>query len=546
MTSLSSIVRGRFEKKTYALWLAIALASLFAAHELWLMYATHVYVGLIQNTNEIVTIDDSLVTVINGTSQLPTRARHEAARLAYAKTLVRRQPLFSLEGTDIDTLTRALNELETGEIGLAQTQRTEIEKERVASLYDTDLIRAAVNTEQERRSFLSEGSAPALARYVRAQAYFVSRYRKGLEAFEKNFRASIPPDSKSYATAQHVITHDSMIGALHTLSRRSTETANILSRDRLCFGGFVFTCREAKLPTVTSSAKEPITESSRSLSREARELYAHMRSVNTPLGSTIVTEESTCIDSRYAQPLFALREYGVHFLPLASTTRITHIGNIRLVETASAQDVPFFALHHEKHIPYAPVFEFNFYSCPLMDDDVARISATQLVHERVVSNPFSTLLGDEELSELEFLLSQSEIYESDARRYVQTALERAQGTDARLVNEILPYALMLEKRTAGFERTIADIALMTHSQLARTQHNMPIAALDPASLYMFRNGVVPLFFGNNVTFGTENVTFSAKPDSLDEPFTYLSELRNAGVPLAAIIKSLHDYYEPTQ
>jgi len=547
MTSLSSIARGRFEGRAYALWFAVSIGVLFAVHELWLMYATHAYTRLIPGTHEIVHIDDSAVTVINGVSDLPTRsARYEAARLAYAKTIARRQPLFSLEGTDLKTLLRALNELEAGENGLVRLQNTDLEKVRVAALYDTDLIRAAAATEQARRDFLSEGSAFALAQYTRSQTHFMSRYQKGLEIFEREFHASVPEDSKSYATARHVITRDSMVATLEILVRRGKEASTKLSRDRLCYAGFVLLCRDIPLPVVTTTPKDTITESSRTRSHEARELYTHMRSVNTPLGITIVADESTCVDSRYAQPLFALREYGTIFLPLATTTRITHIGNIRLVETARAQDVPFFALYHKKNIPYAPVFEFNFYSCPIMDDDVARIFATQLVQERIVADPFSALLGGQsELTDLESRLRGEEIYETDARQYVQTALEIARRIDARLVNEILPYALMLEKRTAGYERMVADIALMTHSQLGRVERDMP-AALDPTSLYMFRNGLVPLFFGSNGTFGTEKITFPAKPDSLKEPYVYLSELRDSGIPLSSIIESVHRYYEHAQ
>lgn len=478
-------------------------------------------------------------------------------RLAYEKTLARRNPLMSLAGTNPSDLESALTSLagEQAELSAIQTSPEHASVVRSA-LYPMDFLRDLPVLERTRLNFLQSGSENDAHLYEDTLHKAITDYATDIRLFRLAFSRYVPETIRSYSNAGLLISRNQTLEAITTLAQSNKRTQSLYEHRLSCIQGAWKACRDSDLtfPEIATGDGNSATPSQLQTAQEVRRIISvslsnpALASKTLPLlqlGSAVCTGGTTMPPLFIIAPEQSLVEDATH-------TNLFLVGDIRLTKTADFPSVPYETFFTKRDIPYIPSNPLLHYECPYMGNDFGNAFALFEVSIAAAKNPASVYATDAQktaLTTLEDSLAPSSriLKETDARSYVRLVESLAQSTDAPQVlrDEAAQLTLLFKDPTAGFAQAITWVAEAEKRNMSAAHaYGVPVD-LNPDTLFYFRSGFILFFMGTNSSvtgstssyFETVNIPVSA------QPFIYYSNLPHTPNATAQFEQYLTTYFD---
>lgn len=455
----------------------------------------------------------------------------DEARLVHARLMLERSPQLALAGTDLEKLDEAIERLERVRSRLAERQSSARDRAVVMSaLYPIEWLEARRTLEERRRAFLASGDAMDLIRYDRALREALAAYRRDFRRISMAFETVVPEDASPYATAQYLMTKDSVRASLDELARNLEKEVSTYEMRRGCPSGDVERCgglKEFRPAQDTALTKEELRRATlvQDLFSEAYDADAFRNQI------VIAMDSASCAEGMPGNRLFSLFETGDATIP-------THVGDLRLSRSSEHTDIPFYRYFSGRGVEFVPAPIFAYYACPTMANDVSRMLAVRAVAEFAGEMPVGNYVTDGAVSALE--QKPPVVSEADALRYVAAIAAYINDLPEAMRPDAHDLVLAATDRSADFDAIVDYIAFIEESALHAMERGVS-RPLDAAALLYIRSGAHALFFT-----GRSVATFepSGMPVS-EQPFTYYSLLRNvADADIVAGIRAFKEVYSP--
>lgn len=295
-----------------------------------------------------VSIDGFVYTVahgrVSGERGVPDRKTKERAlRLAYSAETAARSPLLALPGTDPDSLLYAVSGLSELSRSLASLQKRARDKAFVEhTLYPIAFLEAAAEAERAREFFLTEPSETRERAYYDALRTEATAYLNDIGRFREGVRNVVSDNAGAYVAAGKIVSKESFLEALGTLESGMLGTMERLEARERCIRGAFLSCdiRALRIPRIKENEVAAISAAKVETARENQETLLPLEK-ERGTQSLVLLEKSACLRDTDT-PLFALsREIGE--APNAPPRRRGYyIGDIRFVDTATHENLPFY------------------------------------------------------------------------------------------------------------------------------------------------------------------------------------------------------------
>lgn len=494
----------------FVVGLVVACAG---AHALWIAHATRAiafFSRALENAHvyETVDVNGILYTVQSGTVLRENKPVEglgtlTALKLAYAAAVVRRNPLFSLAGTDPQLLRTGTENLAKVEDDFIPLQATRKERNTIHALYPLHFLHSLALSEEARLAFLEHPSALTENAYEKAQYDTAQAYLQDMRDFRNAFLKIVPSYSEKYGVWGGTVSRDSLQTSMVGLVRQVEATKDMLLERHACFAGYTFLCNTNDISLPLLSSEKSGQDVSLSLLQELRSLYAHVTgSAAFETEPVVLLQHATCISDASVPPLLLLHSQllpdGVHIL------NVQFLGDGYFQDaTTYADSIPYFAYYAAHDVRYVKHSIFNNYQCPTFGADFGLAAALQKTIEASQRDPFSMYASGNDarrLKELEKKLAKQGrdfIPETDIRSYINTALSIFDTTaDVRELDRAIALANMVRNRSADMGQMLAGIASL-EKNIQRLQSEGVPFSLDASYLFLARSGFFSLFMGGN-------------------------------------------------
>ena len=452
-----------------------------------------------------VLIDGRTVTVRSGVAsqsgEVVTGAPSlEATRLAYARTLAERNPLFAFPGTSPSDLAYAVDELQKTADQLASLQHDPKHAGMIrTSLYPIDFLRAAGEAEAARAAFLAHTDRRHELEYELTVRAETDAYLSDVHTFRDALSKIVPDNTPEYIAAGKMVSKTAILAALSTLEAELRTTIHVFEMRMQCLHGFVARCnpQDLSLPSLKVPESAHIDEKSIARAREIQSLYAEMRGdaqlKDLPL---IALSEGACFGDVPGSPIFFVTESKVvsgvppHVEPVFA-------GDIRFIRTDEYESVPFYQGLRSHGIDFVFSPPLLHYECIDQARDVTAILSTR------------TILATS---------SASALYQADA---VRAARARASSGDPAGIAQ----ALSIKYNSAQFDQSLQDVIWTEQKNLnSRKQGLEP--GLDAINIFISRSGFTSLFATHNTSFFPKNPNLFAPSyiPASEQPYLYDSQI----------------------
>lgn len=448
-----------------------------------------------------VTVAGRSVRVENGRAQADNlRERVEALRVAYAYALARYAPLLALPKTDPRELGEVLVRLESIRDGLSGAQETAQDAMAVKKgLYPVAFLRALAQLERSRLDFLADPSDEGALKYQRAQETAARSLRSDVQAHTEAFERVVPPTQAGYGVFGGVMTRDSIVRSISSLSEGADATTRAVKDRERCLMGSLAHCPEEPLraPSTEIPAHD-VPFPDLSTVRSVRSLFAQANgNPEYSQGALVQLSSSACLASFDTYPVYSLqhRRAGVK-----STYSPEWASEVLFVPSDQHENVPFYRYFKDKDVEYVYFPALEFYKCPELAYDFSRIFATLEIQKAARALSFSRYAtSSPALKSLEARLinpPSGVLRERDAIEYIAAARENISlmsHTDRAELDEL---ALMLALRTAQFDKYIARALEDEWSNLNLREKGVPVELSAPY-LFFAKSGFYGFFQGAN-------------------------------------------------
>ena len=507
--------------------------------------------------NESVTLHGETYQVYNGeiTNKNQTLTNKEQGlilRLAYSKTIAKRDPLFALPGTDIEAFEAALIKLKETQADLASFQDDYLDKIIVKyALYPTSYLNQLIKTERARRDFINEGNYETYKAYRKSLIKISSIYKRESLIHNLSFRFVIPKDTSAYVTEQQRVTRDNSLNTFTKLRAVVDAAGEIISQEESCLRGEVSKCsvESLSLPNLEFDT-DKITQDPIQMASVTNTLnyYQQLIEKNPAAGKPygykdnpfIYLEKSHCQNPEVL-PLFSLRQH-------PPSKGILELGDIRLLKSSNYKDVLFFDYFNNLDLEYLQMSTLPHYVCPELHKEIGAVYSTYNVQRLSIESPLSMLVNEDEhalkLQETEELLSSTTVKETNACEYINLGLKmieaRALTTDVS--DKLIDLSLQLQNKSSSMERLLSSIPETESGNiLLATQGGAPLN-LDIKHLFYTRSAFVQLSsLGIIPSVNPVELFESFSLPKEDTPYVYLSDLISIGVPLTIITDDVSKY-----
>lgn len=421
--------------------------------------------------------------------------RLEALRLVYSKSLARRAPLFSLEGTDITRLSRAVGELAGTRELLAETAERPDEALLIrTSLYPIDFLYSVISLEKARRAFLASGSATDEHTYWGALQLTLSGFESNLGRYRRAFTAVVPQEPRAeYLLPFGSITRESILEALDAFAESDAELKERLAQRDSCLRGYTYTCEPLDL-----RISPPPSGKTTSVSSVIPPLVLEIVSMRSEaVGRARDAQEERIIElSEKTCPPYSAGPY--YFVPrqqeetthgpasfFANDLFFYQSGDFR--DSPSAVMMKYFA---GKNVSFVFLPTTAFYTCPEIGTDLGLMAAVAGVADFAEKNP-----GLAPAAEKMLFSNPRIVHEDLARAYVNEALKETRS-DSDVVHDLVALTLMFKDRSAGFDMLVGEVAAFGVSDVRMKKAGIPVD-ITPQYLFLARSGFFALFMGHN-------------------------------------------------
>lgn len=463
-----------------------------------------------------------------------------ALRLAYAKTLARRNPLFPLPGSDIAALTQSVQDLRRVESDYAASQKNGGDRSALSALYPLRFISAATVLESTRRSFLETGDAKTQVAYELALAKTFDTYRADVAAFEAAFARSVTSQAKAYATEAVIINRDSVLALFDTLQKKSVQLGEEERNRELCVRGLLRACDVSALSFFPlPAARDPaLSPELLSAARDTEALYAEVR--NNPLlarAQIFVLARSECTARTPA--LFALERDSA-----SGDSRVLYLNDVQLVESARYGTDPYYRYFADRGVRYVLHDFYSQYKCFGIGSDWGVLAAMRSMQAFAAASALSPYIPSDERWEFRRLTSslapeRPYITDSDAIRYLMLAqrVVLRPGVPSSIRDTIASLSLEFGRRNAGFDTSTQKITRYEQYLLGIRGKGVPLEI--PASYLFFVRSGFYFFFMADSLLGSAAEQFPANEiPAAEQPYVWYSELPRTSQMRAEMIRGL--------
>lgn len=513
-------------------------ASEFYAHEL---ADAHVDGGVIIDGGYY----DTAYLVKTALSGGKSRDTFEALRIAYARALAERNPRFSLAGSDPDTLTTSLHQLESTRNTLATQEESASDARAVRVLYPLQFLNAAAELEKQRRAFVISGSASDAHLYLTLLRNTANEYIRNVRMFEYGFKRTVPKDIRDFAGSNERVSRKGTVQIIDALENRALRAKKDVELRARCIRGFVHYCSvgDLALPIVEEARERETVDIG--LLDEIRALVTAAGRDTSAVSQYIQLYDSACLELPQ-HAVYALRN------PVTDTLqRPIWIGDVRFTESDGLQHVDFFRYFISRDAKYIVNYPYFHYKCPSMGRDFSRIYFVKHVVDRIRELRLSDNATDggtaDSLRALEHSLLAGQIaQESDALSYVRYGLlMTADGSlPAHAAHVVRSLALEAHDKSSGLEHTISDIVVTEKENALAMTRGVPVD-LQGDTLFYFRSAFLSLFLAYNQSVSDETRTLFPPyhAPASHTPYVYYSDLRGIPGVRSTLIHDMSIYFD---
>ncbi|MEK7505492.1 MAG: hypothetical protein AAB597_01145 [Patescibacteria group bacterium] len=459
-------------------------------------------------------------------------------KLAYAATLLRRNPLFALAGTDPDLLlaeTRKLAKIERDYLMEARKWDSEEASFTPSFLYPIRLLAATAKLEKARQKFLDKPSVAGYSAYGRQLRALAGEFQQDTERFRRLLRSSPFLEQTYLDTLASRVTPEGWDDGMEAAKTGFHETyAKALEREK-CLAGSAAYCQPKDVSLRELPAPLPEEPPRGGLPTTVKEIMSLYAELGNPAMSkpVVALEKSFCAGSLASPYYFALyqktpdqcrRPYQL----ISATseeleTYLVFLGDIFFQKIPLHLDNLWLSSLRFLGAEYQPHSPSEFYSCLDAAADRSRVLSVWAIRDFALANPRlapkeSSLLSNKELitevAAIEFL-----------REAMKNLVKTSPGSpEMKTLTEI---SLGLANNSRGLEQFVANISGNTARAELMRSHGLPVTRpvflllgrSSFASLHMFRN---ESFFGKVLpSLGTKRI--SSEPNGLSGLLSYQTE-----------------------
>jgi hypothetical protein len=419
-------------------------------------------------------IRDGTVVGENG-ARAPLQTRIVALRLAYAASRAALEAPFSLSGTDIGRMESAIDELAEIRVELAAAQVSADAKARVLeSLFPIDFLRALARLERERVSFVDMPSDASYRRYEDALDYAATAAQTNLRSYRGAYESAVRGDYERTAALVGTISKDDTLRTLLALQDgyEALQLRNL--RQKACMRGILIACDRISLPAIAAPSETGV-RTDESLMRVVLAVYDRARNSPNAKRTVVGLRDSSCIRGVGGHDY----DYIERRVTVESPFRAyAYVGDLFLRTIDASETGPTLSWFRQQKIAYLPYNPFIFYTCPVIADDIARVSALEMMNDALVESQ----RGDVR-------------YETNV---LSATLKRADDEDspdrARLMQLVAAYA----NRSAGMDDVIYNVVHGLRSSISMRERGIP-SDVSEQLLFATHSGYYGLFLAHNPT-----------------------------------------------
>ncbi len=441
----------------------------------------------------------------------------EAVRLAYARTLAERNPLFAFPGTSPSDLAYAVDELQVTANQLAGLQQ---DNEHAAlirtSLYPVDFLRKAGLAETARLEFIAHTDSQRAQEYEQAVRAETDAYLSDLHTFRDALSKVVPDSTQAYIAAGKIVSKSTILAALRILEAELRTSIDLFDARILCLRGVVERCNphDLSLPDLHVPESGHLDDKSIARAREIQSLYAEMRDdahlKEIPL---IVLSESSCLRDVPSPPIFFVTESKV-VSGAPPYVEPVFVGDIRFIRIDEYENVPFYQGLRSHGIDYVFSPPLLHYECTDEARDATAVRSTRMV---LGASPSSV------------------VYQADA---IRTARANVVSGDPTSITR----ALAIKYNSTQFDQSIRDITWTEQKNLNSLKQGLK-PGLDVINLFVSRSGFTSLFATHNSSFFPGSLALfpaSLIPPS-EQPYLYDSQI-SSGAQKLKLRQDMEEYF----
>ncbi len=422
-----------------------------------------------------------------------------AMRLAYARTLAERSPLFALPGTSPSDLRYAVDELQQTANELADIQKDAKSADLIrSSLYPLDFLRKAASAEAARIAFVHDSDTGHEQAYYDAVREEFASYILGIHNFRNGVAQIVPDTTPPYVAAGKLVSKEAILSALADIEMRAKKTKGMFDARVMCLRGHTSHCNptDLLLPVLPESLADTVSDDSVRAALSIQAMYAHIVNYDgarpQPL---IVLSKSACVSNFPSPPIYHVVVSSLQ-PDIPPIRRGVYIGDIRLIDIREYDNLPFYRDLQSRGIEFVLSPPLLHYEC--MED--ARDLSAILFTEDIMQESSST----------------SRVYYQSEAVGIANALARAGDSNG------IQYVLSAQNHSTHFDQSLRSISWVEQINVNLVKSNVG-ADLKTYNLFFSRSGFESLFAVGNPSFVGDVSLFD--PISLDaskEPYVYYS------------------------
>ena len=476
---------------------------------------------------------------------ISNRAAYRALRLAYEKTMARRNPLIAIVGPTSENLLLAIGELKKSEQEIETTQQNPDDAALIQGLYPDAFLSAAAELEKARLTFLESGTEHDASRYREALGRAIAAYQKDLKDFKHAFAKAVPSSIGILVNEREIVSREDVLTALDALGAGMIRTSTFARARLLCVRGLAVFCKDTDLSfaSLPLPPDRTLSDTERALTKDVRLLYL---SAGVPIAKDAPSIElsSSACSREDSPPVFVLHDTAQKGV---SGTRPLFLGDIRFLQSDEHTNVPFFRYFAERGVRYIPSSPLSYYKCARIGSDWGMIYAVEATRKFSQDFPLSAYATGEtgaELLRIEQALSSEIVREAEAIAYVRAAQRLTQEVDLpyETTGAIASLSLQIANKSAGFDQLLLKIA---YSETRNEELAGAVALPIPyGPLYHFypRAPFLALFLGNNsLEIGSERDFFAPYTQDANEPYIFYSSLPKTAAMWKKLVHDVRNY-----
>lgn len=413
----------------------------------------------------------------------------DALRLAYAKSLARRSPVFDISGTDPQILDETSDTLALAQESLAQLQTSLHEKEAVRSLYPIGFLKALAEAERRRQAFLLSGENGDNLLYWRSLEEVARVGKNDSENFAAAFDSVLGTTTVRLPGFGGTITQETLRDSIKLLPMRLDEVSRTIAARERCLRTWVMFCEKGALQ-ISALHEEAIGTHEKSRVQVEISKILQETDLGTGAENEIVSSRSTCMGALKGPHHFLLLNPDPKFNP------IRYINELFFSDTAAVGPV-IAHLRLKFDVTYSLFNPMIFYLCPDIQADAGKVRAAFSMQNAAREYPdIAATAGSR-------LIASSILHEDDALSYMNDAFSQVLASpreSAAALHSLTDAYNRYRNGGAGLDALVAQIAEINKKNITLAEGGVGYD-LTARTLFLTHSAFPSLFLMTNPSAG---------------------------------------------